>query len=106
MPNEDAQSFVFDTTNLFDRDKFSGYDRIEGGTRANLGVRYTGAVGDDIALYDNGFEVWVWVGKGASASERARPLATGAVVTEVVQARCSAALAQRSRAVAAARRER
>ena len=42
----------------------------------------------------------------APASERARPLATGAVVTEVVQARCSAALAQRSRAVAAARRER
>lgn len=49
--NEDAQSFVFDTTNLFERDKFSGYDRVEGGTRANLGVRYTGAVGDDIALY-------------------------------------------------------
>ncbi len=35
LPNEDAQSFVFDATNLFDRDKFSGYDRIEGGTRAN-----------------------------------------------------------------------
>lgn len=42
LPNEDAQSFVFDATNLFDRDKFSGYDRIEGGTRANVGLRYTG----------------------------------------------------------------
>lgn len=42
LPNEDAQSFVFDTTNLFDRDKFSGFDRIEGGHRANLGLRYTG----------------------------------------------------------------
>ncbi|GAB4349810.1 MAG: LPS-assembly protein LptD [Oricola sp.] len=42
LPNEDAQSFVFDTTNLFERDKFSGYDRIEGGHRANLGLRYTG----------------------------------------------------------------
>lgn len=51
LPNEDAQSFVFDTTNLFDRDKFSGYDRIEGGTRANVGIRYTGAVGDDLGLY-------------------------------------------------------
>lgn len=43
IPNEDAQSLVFDATTLFERDKFSGYDRIEGGTRANLGVRYTGS---------------------------------------------------------------
>ncbi|MCG6858094.1 MAG: LPS-assembly protein LptD [Salaquimonas sp.] len=41
FPNEDAQSFVFDTTNLFERNKFSGYDRVEGGTRANLGFRYS-----------------------------------------------------------------
>lgn len=39
--NEDAQSLVFDTTNLFERDKFSGYDRVEGGTRANIGFRYS-----------------------------------------------------------------
>ncbi len=38
--NEDAQSLVFDTTNLFERDKYSGYDRVEGGTRANVGFRY------------------------------------------------------------------
>ena len=43
IPNEDAQSFVFDATTLFERDKFSGYDRIEGGTRANLGLRYSGS---------------------------------------------------------------
>lgn len=43
IPNEDAQSFVFDASSLFERDKFSGYDRVEGGTRANLGVRYTGS---------------------------------------------------------------
>jgi len=46
--NEDAQSFVFDATSLFERDKFSGYDRIEGGTRANIGFRYSGS-------YDNGW---------------------------------------------------
>ena len=45
IPNEDAQSFVFDATTLFERDKFSGYDRIEGGTRANIGFRYSGAFG-------------------------------------------------------------
>ncbi|MCB1464223.1 MAG: LPS-assembly protein LptD [Nitratireductor sp.] len=41
FPNEDAQSLVFDTTNLFERNKFSGFDRIEGGTRANVGFRYS-----------------------------------------------------------------
>ncbi len=41
LPNEDAQSLVFDDTNLFSVDKFSGYDRIEGGTRANLGGQYS-----------------------------------------------------------------
>ncbi len=41
FPNEDAQSMVFDTSNLFERDKFSGYDRVEGGTRANIGFRYS-----------------------------------------------------------------
>jgi len=48
IPNEDAQSFVFDATTLFERDKFSGYDRVEGGTRANVGFRYSGA-------FDNGW---------------------------------------------------
>ena len=41
FPNEDAQSLLFDTANLFERDKFSGYDRVEGGTRANIGFRYS-----------------------------------------------------------------
>ncbi|WP_407175728.1 LPS-assembly protein LptD [Bradyrhizobium sp. STM 3562] len=41
LPNEDAQSFVFDTSNLFSIDKFSGYDRREGGGRANVGVQAT-----------------------------------------------------------------
>ncbi len=42
IANEDAQSMVFDATTLFERDKFSGRDRMEGGIRANLGVRYSG----------------------------------------------------------------
>ncbi|MBX3581532.1 MAG: LPS-assembly protein LptD [Rhizobiaceae bacterium] len=46
IPNEDSQSFVFDATSLFERDKFAGYDRIEGGTRANLGFRYSGNLGN------------------------------------------------------------
>lgn len=41
IPNEDAQSLFFDTSTLFSWDKFSGYDRIEGGGRANVGAQYT-----------------------------------------------------------------
>lgn len=41
IPNEDARSVVFDDTNLFEIDKFSGYDRIETGSRANVGLQYT-----------------------------------------------------------------
>ena len=41
LPNEDAQSLVFDDTNLFKVDKFSGWDRVEGGSRANAGLQYT-----------------------------------------------------------------
>jgi LPS-assembly protein len=41
QPNEDAQSLVFDDTNLFEWNKYSGYDRIEGGGRVNYGVQYT-----------------------------------------------------------------
>ncbi|MEZ5786089.1 MAG: LPS-assembly protein LptD [Xanthobacteraceae bacterium] len=40
LPNEDAQSLVFDDSNLFKVDKFSGWDRIEGGGRANAGLQY------------------------------------------------------------------
>jgi LPS-assembly protein len=41
LPNEDAQSLIFDDTNLFKVDKFSGWDRVEGGSRANYGLQYT-----------------------------------------------------------------
>ena len=47
QPNEDAQSLVFDETNLFAWNKYSGYDRIEGGVRLNYGLQYT-------ADFDNG----------------------------------------------------
>jgi LPS-assembly protein len=41
FPNEDSQSLVFDDTTLFQIDKFSGWDRVEGGGRANVGLTYT-----------------------------------------------------------------
>jgi LPS-assembly protein len=41
FPNEDAQSLIFDDSNLFKINKFSGWDRVEGGGRANAGIQYT-----------------------------------------------------------------
>lgn len=41
IPNEDAKSLVFNETLLFGIDKFSGFDRIETGSRFNAGVQAT-----------------------------------------------------------------
>jgi len=50
LPNNDSQSLVFDTSNLFDIDKYSGYDRVETGTRANLGIHYNGTFGNGSSI--------------------------------------------------------
>lgn len=40
ITNEDSQSLVFDDTNLFSYNRFTGIDRQETGLRANIGGRY------------------------------------------------------------------
>ena len=47
LPNDDSVQFEFDPSNLFLHNKFTGVDRYEGGTRANVGVNYT-------VLFDTG----------------------------------------------------
>jgi LPS-assembly protein len=39
IPNEDSQVLEFSDTNIFSYDRFPGYDRVETGARANLGLR-------------------------------------------------------------------
>ncbi|GAB5511486.1 MAG: LPS-assembly protein LptD [Hyphomicrobiales bacterium] len=56
VPIEDSQSLVFDASNLFDWDKYSGYDQVEGGVRANVGLRYTGT-------FDNGLTLSALIGQ-------------------------------------------
>ena len=46
ITNDDAQSFVFDDTNLFSYNRFSGTDRQETGLRVNIGGRYLANFGD------------------------------------------------------------
>ncbi len=52
--DEDSLIVEFDTTNLFDRNRSPGYDRIESGTRVNVGARYA-RTGDDPLRVDAGF---------------------------------------------------
>ena len=40
IANEDSQDFVFNTTNLFSSNRFTGLDRIESGPRINYGLRW------------------------------------------------------------------
>jgi LPS-assembly protein len=68
LPNEDAQSFVFDASNLFERDKFSGFDRVEGGTRANVGFRYTGTFDSGYTLRSIFGQSYQLAGKNSFAS--------------------------------------
>ncbi len=41
LVNLDAQSLIFDDSNLFEWNKYSGYDRFETGVRANYGAQFT-----------------------------------------------------------------
>ncbi|MDR1008964.1 MAG: LPS assembly protein LptD [Rickettsiales bacterium] len=41
IPNMDSKYMELDSDNLFQEDRFAGYDLFESGTRANYGLRYT-----------------------------------------------------------------
>jgi LPS-assembly protein len=61
FPNEDAQSLVFDDSNLFQVDKYSGWDRVEGGSRVNAGIQYTAQVngaGSLNALFGQSYQLF------------------------------------------------
>jgi LPS-assembly protein len=60
IPNEDAQAFEFDDTNLFSLRRFSGYDRLAGGQRVDYGV--TGG-----AYGQSGGSTSAFIGQSANA---------------------------------------
>ena len=41
IPNVDSSVFDFSDTNLFSKNRFSGYDRVESGNRVNYGIRWS-----------------------------------------------------------------
>lgn len=40
IPNEDSLEFEFDETNLFERDRFTGLDRVESGAKLSYGIKF------------------------------------------------------------------
>lgn len=59
IPNEDSQVFEFDETNLFEPSRFTGLDRVDGGTRLAYGLRLDSRADQGIeasALFGQSFQ--------------------------------------------------
>ncbi|MFV0473350.1 MAG: LPS-assembly protein LptD [Pikeienuella sp.] len=50
IPNEDSVQVEFDEMNLFELDRFTGYDRVETGSFVNLGARFSRSHPDGLDL--------------------------------------------------------
>lgn len=75
ITNDDAQSFVFDDTNLFSFNRFSGTDRQETGTRASFGVFYHADL-EDGRWFDLAIGQSIQIG-GTNGAALANPYQTG-----------------------------
>ncbi|MCW8915629.1 MAG: LPS assembly protein LptD [Magnetovibrio sp.] len=62
MANEDSQDFDFNDANLFSTNRFTGYDRVESGPRANYGLKWN-------LVGDNGGSSSVMVGQSYRLSD-------------------------------------
>jgi LPS-assembly protein len=53
MPNEDSQELEFDETNLFQDNRYDGFDRVDSGTRFNYGLNWvlTGNEGGSTSVF-------------------------------------------------------
>jgi LPS-assembly protein len=76
LPNEDSQSLVFSDSNLFSINRFSGYDRTEGGVRANVGAQYT-------ATFTNGAYANALIGQSYHLAGRNSFASNGLYSTDV-----------------------
>jgi len=56
IPNEDSRTFEWDDTRVFAADRFSGYDRVDGGSRVNYGLEWS-------AYNDSGGRADVFLGQ-------------------------------------------
>lgn len=75
IPNEDSQDFVLDPTNLFEANRFAGYDLIEDRTHATYGVR-SGWYGD------NGYYGEVFFGQSRRFEDEDNPFNVGSGLSD------------------------
>lgn len=75
IPNEDSQDVFLDETNLFNANRFPGYDKIEDESRATYGVR-TGLYGD------NGNQGEIFFGQSYRFSGDDNPFPEGSGLSE------------------------
>ena len=50
IPNEDSQNFDLDTSDLFNKNRLSGTDRVDNGTRVDYGIKYMNQNINDFSL--------------------------------------------------------
>lgn len=75
IPNEDSQDVYLDSLNLFEPNRFPGYDRIEDRSRATYGLR-TGLYGD------NGDSGEVFIGQSRRFNHKNNPFPTGSGLSD------------------------
>jgi LPS-assembly protein len=75
IPNEDSQDFSLDPTNLFEPNRFPGYDLIEDRSRATYGLR-TGWYGD------NGYRGEVFFGQSYRLEDEDNPFNPGSGLSD------------------------
>lgn len=75
IPNEDSQDFVLDPSNLFEANRFAGYDLIEDRSRVTYGMR-TGWYGD------KGYSAEVFFGQSHRFEEDDNPFNVGSGLSD------------------------
>lgn len=75
VPNEDSQDFVLDPTNIFEPNRFAGYDLIEDRSHVTYGVR-TGWYGDQ------GYSGEVFFGQSRRFEDEDNPFNAGSGLSE------------------------
>ena len=75
IPNEDSQGFTLDPTNLFEPNRFPGYDLIEDRSRVTYGIR-TGWFGD------NGYRGEVFLGQSRRFDDDDNPFRAGSGLSD------------------------
>ena len=75
IPNEDSQDVSIDATNLFNANRFPGYDRVEDDSSVTYGIR-TGVYGD------NGYQGEVFVGQSYNFDQGENSFPEGSGLSE------------------------